>query len=700
MVSSDASPLLPAFCEAAVQLRCGDFHRAEVLLLAAPCPMSADALALLAHLRLLQGHIATAAQLLTALQMRLPRPPAFVRYIQAQLWLQTHQLQHFQSLDPGFWHGEAQEPLLALSHAALALHVGDQGLLAELLKLPVVQDCPEQQRLQARLLKAGGNPNAALALLQQAAERAPQLLGLQRHYIDDLIDAKRYPDALAHLRCVLERHGEHVALMAQVATIKLLQRQPGLARRAALLHRLKCSGVWEQNPITNQLITYEQTGHSDWLAHLIPPLLGDQADPNLLANLVMQLASAGSPMAQVIAQRFCDVMAQRNQTLGILPMPRDAFHRPESPSARLRVVWLSGDLCDHPVGRFLLGFFAAAAQNLTHHHIFVSWSEGKDNPFHGYFSSLIATNFVNAEGLAAAELVQRIRGLHADVVVDLSGWTAKNFGNGLLARLAPVQVNYLGYFASTGNPAIDFWLGDSHLFPEPMHEWHSEQVFRMPRCFIAWQPPKQLIEADLPVPPPPSGPIRYGSFNHNRKFSDRVLKLWGTLLDTVADASLVLKATAPGDDATLALLMRRMERCGLDPSRVIWLPLVPDSKDHLLQYGQMDVALDCLPNGGCTTTCEALWMGVPVVTLCGDSYVSRMSTAVLRGAGLADWCANAESEYVSIAAAQVHRLAELRSQRGHWRQKVQRSELGDAAGLMSHLEQAFSAMVRQHMGHY
>lgn len=157
-------------------------------------------------------------------------------------------------------------------------------------------------------------------------------------------------------------------------------------------------------------------------------------------------------------------------------------------------------------------------------------------------------------------------------------------------------------------------------------------------------------------------------------------------------ASLVLKANASSDPSTQVLLVRRMRRAGLDPERVIWLPLAPSHREHLQQYAQVDVALDCFPNGGCTTTCEALWMGVPVITLTGNHYVSRMSTAVLRGAGLADWCAATPEQYLQLARQQADRLAELRGNREHWRDQVVHNPLGDAAGLMQHLEQAFSTL--------
>jgi Predicted O-linked N-acetylglucosamine transferase, SPINDLY family len=137
-----------------------------------------------------------------------------------------------------------------------------------------------------------------------------------------------------------------------------------------------------------------------------------------------------------------------------------------------------------------------------------------------------------------------------------------------------------------------------------------------------------------------------------------------------------------------------MRRAGLDPDRVIWLPLAPTHREHLQQYAQVDVALDSFPNGGCTTTCEALWMGVPVITLTGTHYLSRMSTAVLQGAGLPQWCATSPEHYLALARQQGERLAELRARRDHWRDQVMHHPVGDSADLIHHLEQACLALHR------
>ena len=149
------------------------------------------------------------------------------------------------------------------------------------------------------------------------------------------------------------------------------------------------------------------------------------------------------------------------------------------------------------------------------------------------------------------------------------------------------------------------------------------------------------------------------------------------------------------DSASQELTRRRLERQGLNLDQIDWLPLAPTPAEHLQQYNMVDIALDCFPNTGCTTTCEALWMGVPVVTLSGNSYVSRMSTAVLSAAGLLDWIANSHDEYIKIAITKSLDLNELRSNRSVWRETLKSSPLGDSEGLFLSLENAFSLMAQE-----
>ena len=617
----------------------------------------------------------------------------WLTFLSIQLALKRRDVQAIPLSSDPIWsqHPSVWQPLL-VTQAAVALARSDLAECERLLSTADTSHSLEFVRVHAAFLLRKRRFQAALDLLAPAVQRFPQHLELQAQYVNSLLEARSQKLTLPALRQAISSHGEHPRLLAPVCAVKLLQRQPSLARRAALLQRLWPDMAHkDQVRISNLLVAYEQTGHADWLAHLSGSAL-DEASQQLAIqeNRCLQLASIQSPLvsqqtqAVVDAYRRNPIASPRRDSLSAEPV---AYV-----SAPLRIGWISGDVCHHPVARFVMGFFEASLHHSRHDHLLVNL---RDHAAEGYldrFKRYPELGHVDATTNDPAEKLRIIREAKLDVAIDLSGWTGGHFMRGFEARLAPLQVNYLGYFASTGLSTMDSWIGDDGLFPSPMHEWHTENIHRLPRCFIAWQPSQQLDEAHEPVTSAPSGGIRFGSFNHNRKLSDATLRLWGELLSSVPGSSLVLKANAASDPHTQTLLVRRMRRCGLDPERVIWLPLAPSHREHLQQYAHVDVALDCLPNGGCTTTCEALWMGVPVITLTGNHYVSRMSTAVLNGAGMTDWCVDTPAAYIAMARQQADRLAELRASRDRWRHQVMHHPLGDAADLMGQLEQAFTSL--------
>ena len=364
----------------------------------------------------------------------------------------------------------------------------------------------------------------------------------------------------------------------------------------------------------------------------------------------------------------------------------------KSSSESLRVAWITGDCRYHPVSRFLMGSLSSLAGQFKHQHHVVSTRPLEDKIPELY------------EGIEGVELhdfsapnvhhkTRIIRDLKADIAIDLSGWTDGNFAPAFISRVAPIQINYLGYFGSTGIPAMDWWLGDSYLFPTPMRQWHSEKVYRLPRCFIAWQPHPEFPEASVAVPEARSGPIRFGCFNHLRKLTDITLQTWSKILNSIPSSRLVLKAAGFEDSTALCLLRRRLLRAGLEPEKIDYLPFAPTISEHLLQYREIDIALDPFPNGGCTTTCEALWMGVPVITLAGNSYVSRMSSSVLHGAGMKNWVADDLNSYIDLTVKYADTLVELRSGREDLRRRLKKSELGNGNQLMRTIESCFDKMV-------
>jgi protein O-GlcNAc transferase len=694
LVGWERDPSVPRRIASLVRLQ--QFHHAEAVLLSAALDTgivsSSQFHVLMAMLRLSQHQLESALYYANLIQ---DDSSAEGRFFQTQIWLLTNETSSLQNLPDSWWLDQNNCALLAAAHVSWLITIGDFATAESIIEQSPKPHCMELVRFKARLLAARGLFQQASDCLLPAALRFPQHLSLQGEMASLLIDARSRDGAIPFLRKALLHHGEQPELLPAVSHVKQLQREPAQSRRSQL--QLQAAASVRSlgfNP-AGLVVAYEQCGYASWMPYLHPFLHQQPVQTSAIqSNLCMYLSSVEAPEAEAHV---------RGQVSRLMSVPEFQLHaqcglppiRPEGlvgANTQLRVAWLTGDLVHHPVSRFLLGYFKAAPK-FRHQHFIVDLVDHEVES--------VADRFLEVPGLQRLDLgrhapnqkLAAIRELQPHVAIDLSGWTDGNFVTGFMARMAPLQINYLGYFASTGIPAMDYWLGDSHLFPEPILEWHSERIARLSRCFIAWQPSYQLPEAHAEIA---SGPlaagIRFGSFNHNRKLSDQTLRLWGRLLKAIPESSLVLKANQQGDEATQILLRRRMQRQGLDPERVIWLPIAPTPEEHLKQYAHMDVALDCFPNGGCTTTCEALWMGVPVITLTGRSYVSRMSTAVLHGAGLHDWCVASEQEYLDLAIRQAANLSWLRQNRSHWRQQVISNPLGDAADLMQHLEACFSTL--------
>ena len=438
-------------------------------------------------------------------------------------------------------------------------------------------------------------------------------------------------------------------------------------------------------------------GLVDWLEHVLPSAIQSPMDQQtIFSNRTMQLASITSNKYRSHVQLYTSAL--RSSALNQLYKNSSKLKSSISADGCLKVAWVIGDLAPHPVSRFVYQFFAGSRDHIfAHNHVLVNTFDYGKESCKQWFEGLPDLSIVDVSAHQAEKRVAAIRALGADIAIDLSGWTSNHFLAGFMARLAPIQVNYLGYFASSGLDEMDYWLGDHHLFPTPMLEWSSERIVRLNRPFLAWKPVAPLPEAEVTVSEAPNGPIRFGSFNHNRKMSDQTIVLWGKILQAIPDSILVLKANASEDLHTQRILRNRMITHGLDPDRVEWLPLTQGPLEHLKQYSKLDVALDPCPNGGCTTTCESLWMGVPVITLKGSHYVSRMSTAVLAGAQLDDWIADSVDNYLCKAKEAAQQLSFLRQNRMKWRQHLQESPLGDPKDLMQALETAFSEMAK-HQG--
>jgi len=291
-------------------------------------------------------------------------------------------------------------------------------------------------------------------------------------------------------------------------------------------------------------------------------------------------------------------------------------------------------------------------------------------------------------GLSDDAAAQAVRQDAIDILVDLSGHMSGRLA--LFARKpAPLQLTYLGYPDTTGLPAMDYRLTDSVADPAgEADRFATEKLIRIDPCAWCYAP----VHATPEVAAPRSGAITFGSFNILAKLSAPTLETWGSLLRELPGSRLKLKSFAANEPAVREQLARGLRDQGIEPARLEVLGHQDDAREHLARYGEIDIALDPFPYNGTTTTCEALWMGVPVVTLAGARHAGRVGASLLRGVGLEELIAKDRESYVAATLALASDRSRLAGLRAELRGRMQRSPLMDAAGFCRRLEAVYREM--------
>ncbi len=365
---------------------------------------------------------------------------------------------------------------------------------------------------------------------------------------------------------------------------------------------------------------------------------------------------------------------------------------PSAAGKPLRVGFISPDFRRHSVSFFALPLIQA----LEHSQITpVLFSAGASEDAVTAQYRATAAEWFDVAALNDADLITLMRDAQLDAVVDLAGRTTGNRLGALAARVAPVQIMALGYAGPTGVAAIDYWLGDGITNPVSPDDnaLDRDRPFRLAHMHV-FAPPENA--PDVAPPPMQAGSgITFGSFNKLAKISDDCVDLWSGVLKAVPDSRLLLKAKALTDPAVAASLSEKFAHHGIDAGRIECRGWAEDDRDHLGLYAHIDIALDTFPYNGTTTTCEALWMGVPVITLRGNSHAARVGASLLTSAGLEDWIAPDSQTFIDVAvkwAAQPEALAGLRS---GLRAQAQNSVLTDAAAAAADFIAALASVVKR-----
>jgi predicted O-linked N-acetylglucosamine transferase (SPINDLY family) len=363
----------------------------------------------------------------------------------------------------------------------------------------------------------------------------------------------------------------------------------------------------------------------------------------------------------------------------------DNFALAGDPERRIRVGYLSPNFSRHSVGYF--------AEPVIRHH---DRSHYEIYCYHTHQLSDETTERIRglADGwrhIADADddaVEQMIRNDCIDILMDLAGHSKGNRLGVFAKKPAPIQMTWLGYPDTTGLDAVDYRITDRVADPEPdAAQWHTERLLRIEDVFLCYQPPED--SPPVTARTNPASGIVFSSCNNIAKLNEQTIRVWGKILGQLPGSRIIVKSAPLGYPDTVDRVLDCFERNGIDTERIELRGWIADRRQHLELYANIDIALDTFPYNGTTTTCEALWMGVPVVSLAGTAHMSRVGATILRCAGLNEFVAGSMEEYADIAIAIAHDQTRRKSLRAGLRDKLLASPLLDHAGFTRKLERHF-----------
>jgi predicted O-linked N-acetylglucosamine transferase (SPINDLY family) len=363
--------------------------------------------------------------------------------------------------------------------------------------------------------------------------------------------------------------------------------------------------------------------------------------------------------------------------------------KPREAGAKIRVGFLSADLCHHPVAHFIEPIFRGYDRERFE---FVAYGDQrKSDEFSARFAKQVDLwrETSSYDDRALAKLIHEDR---VDILFELAGHTAYNRLGVFALKPAPLQVSYLGYPGTTGLPTIDFRITDAFADPQGTTEHlHTEKLIRVPECAWCFEPDASAPEVE-PLPALKNGFVTFGCFNNMAKLNPALFETWAEILLRVPGSHLRLKARTLTDDGVRKELKSYFTERGIEEGRLDFFGHTKKIADHLNHYHSVDIALDSFPYHGTTTSCEAMWMGCPVVTRAGKTHVSRVGVSLLSAVGLQEFITDTREAYIEKAvalAAQIDRLQELRA---GMRERMRQSVLMDEKRFVEGFEKALMEM--------
>ena len=559
-----------------------------------------------------------------------------------------------------------------------------------------------------------GNYDEAARYYTRACELAPNNLRARYNLGAVLYTLGKLDEAEAALRATISLEANHQPAWSLLAHVLVLRNKPDEADRvyASAVGRFRENFVLH----ANYAATLRGWGRLTEAAHLCREAI--RLSPNtawlhdLMSNILIQQGlhdEAGKSHARalglapndrrihsnwllhqhyLIFDRSPDlVAAHRNWPGNRGQMRRTGYPNDTTADRRLRIGYISSDFRNHSVAYFVQNLLST---HRRHEVEIYCYADGPQDEMTDKLTSL-ADQWRVVSGMqeaAAANLIEKDR---IDILVELTGHTSARILSVAALQPAPVQVTYLGYPDTTGLVAIDYRISDAVADPPGTDQTCTEKLVRIPGCFLCYRAPDESPEV-APAPCTGNGHITFGSFNNFAKLNERVVELWARLLRRVPDSRLYLKNQSLADEGARLRIRNLFTVQDISSERLILKGPEPGTLAHLARYAAVDIGLDTFPYCGTTTTCEALWMGVPVITLTGTQHAGRVGTSLLKAAGYPEWIARTPEEYIDIAAGLTENLDELASLRTGVRDHMARSILCDAARFTGLLEQAYREM--------
>ena len=512
----------------------------------------------------------------------------------------------------------------------------------------------------------------AAALYRAAVAANPEEAECHHALASVLKRLGRGEDAVAAYRAGLARHPDHARMRVDLGLALMSLGRLEEARAEIEQARALAPDLMEGRH--NLGVVYHQLGRLDLaIAEMTRALEIAPDHAGIHSNLLFILNySARHRPEEVFAEhrRY----GERHVQPVASPKPDPAWPR------RLRVGYVSPDFRSHVVTSFMLPVFAKHDRERFEVYGYYTYSE--EDALTAAMRGL-ADNWLDCAKYSDAELAGQIRADRIDILVDLAGHTVHNRLGTFALRPAPLQLTYLGYPNTTGLTAIDYRITDAKADPPgEADRLNSERLARLPRSFLCFRPGPELYEPGAPA----AARITFGCFNNFQKLSDPFFDAAAQVLAAVPDSRLLLKAQTLGTPAVAQRVRERFTAAGVDPSRLELLGWEPSPEGHLATYKRVDIALDSFPYNGTTTTCEAMWMGVPVVALAGDCHAARVGASLLGSVGLDELVARNIGDYVQIAARLAGDRARLDALRAGMRERMRASPLRDEQGFVRELE--------------